>query len=263
MAKSHLDPLGEFGNSVFEETTADVLLDGRDFGPTTRVFGLRFHVKWQEFEASFYVGGGGNNARGLGDFRVKLPPDFSRRTVLEAVLFLEGAAIRAGIESYELRYVSRPPALSAQDVRVQLFQSPNHQLRWPGEPNHDEEVAARVAERWKKLHPIICFSPDQVRVEAQNRAAVAALSAEWDRLHAPIHSSHELRSRGEMKARALLLIRVNDLARELKVNSKVIVDAARHVGIRRRVRYSDSLGKNEADRVRSYLRTPAVRSDCA
>jgi hypothetical protein len=66
-----------------------------------------------------------------------------------------------------------------------------------------------------------------------------------------------------MKARALPLIRVNDLARELKVNSKVIVDAARHVGIRRRVRYSDSLGKNEADRVRSYLRTPAVRSDCA
>lgn len=265
MANSHVDTLEEFGNSAAEEITADVRLHASTFGPTTRHFGIQYHVKWQEVQASFYVGRGGNNTRPLGNIRVKLPPDFSWKPVLEAVLLIEAAAIRAGIEPYQLGYVNRPPALRAQDVSVQALQLLPYLgiRRWPGEPNHDEEVAAAQRAEWEKLHPIICLSPDQARIEAQNRAAVAALSAEWNRLQAPIYSPHELRSREEMKARALPLIRVNDLARELKVNSNVIVNAARHVGIRRTIRYSDCFGADEADKVRSDLRTLAVRSDCA
>jgi Translation initiation factor IF-2, N-terminal region len=260
-----------FENSTAEEITADVRLEGRDFGPTTRVFGLRFHVERPEFEASFYVGGGGNNSRRLGNFRVNLPPDFSQKTVLQAVLYLVGAAIRAGIEPYQLSYVDDSHrgryirayelnTLRTEDVSVQLFQLPHpHLLRWPGEPNHDEEVAAARHAEWQKRNPVVCLSPEQASVEAQKRAANAARLAEWNKLHAPICSPEELRSREEMKARALPLIRVNDLARELNVKSKMIVDAARHVGIRRGVRYSDCLGADEADKVRSYLRTRAVR----
>ena len=128
--------------------------------------------------------------------------------------------------------------------------------RWPGEPNHDEEVEAARHAEWQKRNPIICLSPEQARVEAQKRAANAARLAKWNRDHAPIYTRDELRSREEMNARALPLIRVNDLALELKVNLKVIVDAARNVGIRRNVRYSDCLGADEADKVRSDLRAP-------
>jgi hypothetical protein len=253
-----------------------VQLYGSDFGPTNiHVCGLRFYVKWQEFEVSFYVGRGGNNERPLGSFAFKVPAGFSQKTVLEAVLYLVGAAIRAGIKPCELVYVDNSRrgryirayelnTLTAEDVSVQLFQLLPlwRQLRWTGEPNHDEEVeAARLAEwqkEWQKRNPTICLSPEQARIEAQNRAVVAALCAKWNRDHAPIHSLHELRSREEMKARALPLIPVSDLARELKVNLKMIVDAARQVGIRRKVRYSDCLGSDEADKVRSHLRTRAA-----
>ena len=61
MANSHIDTLEKFGNSAAEEITADVRLYASTFGPTTRHFGLQYHVKWQEVQASFYVGGGGNN----------------------------------------------------------------------------------------------------------------------------------------------------------------------------------------------------------
>jgi hypothetical protein len=259
MASSNLDPLQQFRNLSTEETTADVWLDGSNFGPTTGIFGLQYRVKWAEFQASFYVGRGGNNTRPIGGFRFRLSADFTAKTVLEAVLHIERTAVAAGIESCKLRYVNRPPDLRPQDVSVQLFRSPLQSLCWPGEPNHDEDVAAH-------LNPIICVSADQARADARKREAVAALCAEWSRLHPPVYSPHELRfrkliekEREEMKGRSLPLIRVNDLARELGVKSKLILDAARLVSIRRTVRHSDSLGTGEAEKIRSYLRMPAVR----
>ena len=262
MANLHLDSSIEFWNSASEDTTATVFVEGSDFGRTTRVFGVQYRVKWQEFQASFYVGRGGNNTRPLGNFAIKLPPDFIRRTVLQAVLFLEGSAIRAGIESYSLRYVNRPPTLRTEDVRVQLFQGNLHMLPWPGEPNHDKEVASHAEEQWRKLHPIICLSPDQARAEAQKREAIASVCTEWKRLHPPVHSLRDLRlqkksadEREEMKKRSLPLIRVNDLASELNVRSNLILNAVCCVGIRRKITHSASLGNNEADKVRSYLET--------
>ena len=83
-------------------------LCGSTFGPTTRDFGLQFHVKWQELEAIFeavFSVGRGNNASELGNFPFKFPPDFGKRTVLEAFLLLVEAAISDGIELYRLSYV--------------------------------------------------------------------------------------------------------------------------------------------------------------
>jgi hypothetical protein len=153
--------------ALTEEKMAEVRVSGSNYGPTTRDFGIQFHLRWDEFQATFYVGRGGNNTRQWGEFNVKLPPDFAMKSVLEAVLFLEQAAKKAGIESYKLDYVKRPSLLRAQDVRVQLFRHPPLQsLSWPGEPDHDEIVKSQRAEEQKKLRRLIYHSPDELREEA-------------------------------------------------------------------------------------------------
>jgi len=49
-------------------------------------------------------------------------------------------------------------------------------------------------------------------------------------------------------------IRINDLARELEVKSKAILDSLPHVGVTEKKTHSSSLEDHEADKVRTYLR---------
>src|SRR5580704_10112274 len=50
-------------------------------------------------------------------------------------------------------------------------------------------------------------------------------------------------------------IRINDLARELEVKSKAILDALTAVGVAEKKTHSSSLEDHEADKVRGYLRS--------
>src|SRR5215469_18175893 len=52
-------------------------------------------------------------------------------------------------------------------------------------------------------------------------------------------------------------VRINDLARELEVKSKAILDALPHVGVTEKKTHSSSLEEHEAVKVRSYLRGSA------
>src|SRR5215475_10937217 len=49
-------------------------------------------------------------------------------------------------------------------------------------------------------------------------------------------------------------IRINDLARELEVKSKAILDALSEVGVTEKKTHSSSLEEHEAEKVRLYLR---------
>src|SRR5579864_3001973 len=52
-------------------------------------------------------------------------------------------------------------------------------------------------------------------------------------------------------------VRINDLARELEVKSKAILDALPHVGVKEKKTHSSSLEEHEAEKVRAYLRGSA------
>ena len=49
-------------------------------------------------------------------------------------------------------------------------------------------------------------------------------------------------------------VRINDLARELEVKSKAILDALTEVGVTEKKTHSSSLEEHEADKVRAKLR---------
>src|SRR3982074_14632 len=49
-------------------------------------------------------------------------------------------------------------------------------------------------------------------------------------------------------------IRINDLARELEVKSKAILDALPEVGVTEKKTHSSSVEEHEAEKVRTYLR---------
>ena len=49
-------------------------------------------------------------------------------------------------------------------------------------------------------------------------------------------------------------VRINDLARELEVKSKAILDALPHVGVTEKKTHSSSLEEHEAEKVRVYIR---------
>src|SRR5262250_1695465 len=49
-------------------------------------------------------------------------------------------------------------------------------------------------------------------------------------------------------------VRINDLARELEVKSKAILDALPEVGVSEKKTHSSSLEEHEAEKVRVYLR---------
>src|SRR5262249_31715556 len=55
-------------------------------------------------------------------------------------------------------------------------------------------------------------------------------------------------------------IRINDLARELEVKSKAILDALTEVGITEKKTHSSSLEDHEAEMVRIYFRAHAEES---
>ena len=52
-------------------------------------------------------------------------------------------------------------------------------------------------------------------------------------------------------------VRINDLARELEVKSKAILDTLAHVGVTEKKTHSSSLEEHEAEKVRAYLRGSA------
>ena len=52
-------------------------------------------------------------------------------------------------------------------------------------------------------------------------------------------------------------VRINDLARELEVKSKAILDALPHVGVTEKKTHSSSLEEHEAEKVRAYVRGSA------
>ncbi len=58
-------------------------------------------------------------------------------------------------------------------------------------------------------------------------------------------------------------VRINDLARELEVKSKAILDALPHVGITEKKTHSSSLEEHEAEKVRAYLRSAGEGSASA
>src|SRR6201988_2066688 len=62
--------------------------------------------------------------------------------------------------------------------------------------------------------------------------------------------------RGEEKGR-MSKVRINDLARELEVKSKAILDALPHVGVTEKKTHSSSLEEHEAVKVRAYVRGSA------
>ena len=54
-------------------------------------------------------------------------------------------------------------------------------------------------------------------------------------------------------------IRINDLARELEVKSKAILDALPEVGVTEKKTHSSSVEEHEAAKVRAYLRAARKR----
>ena len=52
-------------------------------------------------------------------------------------------------------------------------------------------------------------------------------------------------------------VRINDLARELEVKSRAILDALPHVGVTEKKTHSSSLEDHEADKVRAHIRGAA------
>src|SRR6516164_7668831 len=52
-------------------------------------------------------------------------------------------------------------------------------------------------------------------------------------------------------------VRINDLARELEVKSKAILDSLQHVGVTEKKTHSSSLEEHEAEKVRVYIRGSA------
>src|SRR5215469_18002644 len=52
-------------------------------------------------------------------------------------------------------------------------------------------------------------------------------------------------------------VRINDLARELEVKSKAILDTLPHVGVTEKKTHSSSLEEHEAEKVRAYIRGSA------
>src|SRR5579859_7911234 len=55
-------------------------------------------------------------------------------------------------------------------------------------------------------------------------------------------------------------VRINDLARELEVKSKAILDSLPHVGVTEKKTHSSSLEEHEAEKVRAYIRGMAEAS---
>src|SRR5947209_8754738 len=55
-------------------------------------------------------------------------------------------------------------------------------------------------------------------------------------------------------------VRINDLARELEVKSKAILDTLPLVGVTEKKTHSSSLEEHEAEKVRAYLRSAAEGS---
>src|SRR5712691_354818 len=51
-------------------------------------------------------------------------------------------------------------------------------------------------------------------------------------------------------------IRINDLARELEVKSKAILDVLPEIGVTEKKTHSSSVSENEAGRIRAHFRTP-------
>src|SRR5580700_4543233 len=58
-------------------------------------------------------------------------------------------------------------------------------------------------------------------------------------------------------------VRINDLARELEVKSKAILDTLALVGVTEKKTHSSSLEEHEAEKVRQYLRSSAEGSSPA
>src|SRR5437763_3252583 len=58
-------------------------------------------------------------------------------------------------------------------------------------------------------------------------------------------------------------VRINDLARELEVKSKAILDALPVVGVTEKKTHSSSLEEHEAEKVRKYLRAPSDGQNAA
>ncbi len=58
-------------------------------------------------------------------------------------------------------------------------------------------------------------------------------------------------------------VRINDLARELEVKSKAILDTLPLVGVTEKKTHSSSLEEHEAEKVRVYLRSSAEGSSTA
>src|SRR5215467_5379162 len=52
-------------------------------------------------------------------------------------------------------------------------------------------------------------------------------------------------------------VRINDLARELEVKSKAILDSLPHVGVTEKKTHSSSLEEHEAEKVRAHIRGSA------
>src|SRR5579863_8497369 len=58
-------------------------------------------------------------------------------------------------------------------------------------------------------------------------------------------------------------VRINDLARELEVKSKAILDTLALVGVTEKKTHSSSLEEHEAEKVRAYIRSSAEGSSSA
>src|SRR5271156_3769373 len=58
-------------------------------------------------------------------------------------------------------------------------------------------------------------------------------------------------------------VRINDLARELEVKSKAILDTLALVGVTEKKTHSSSLEEHEAEKVRVYIRSSAEGSSTA
>ena len=58
-------------------------------------------------------------------------------------------------------------------------------------------------------------------------------------------------------------VRINDLARELEVKSKAILDTLPLVGVTEKKTHSSSLEEHEAEKVRVYIRSSAEGSSSA
>ncbi len=55
-------------------------------------------------------------------------------------------------------------------------------------------------------------------------------------------------------------VRINDLARELEVKSRAILDALTHVGVTEKKTHSSSLEEDEAERVRQHFQRTGGRN---